>query len=233
MSDSKDTNLTLEEQKAINWRILSSLKVKVFEIYSDGTETKVTGSTLASGVIIPLSVNASNKKIIARKFRFEGITPKCYEAYSNRHDLLKTGLVEQVLAYRIVHSHSVEIEEIYSRGLLGGMDFRMLGGLAPSLSIGGTLEKIKGRKFCFFGEIIILKIPVTPPVSASPTPIFFKVLLKFTSVLLYGFVGLIVVVTLFTWLNNSLTSEEKLSYTIFDLLLCLILSGSARFSWKE
>lgn len=238
VSDSKETNLTSEEQKAISWRILSSLKVEVFEIYSDGTETKVSGSTLASGGIIPLSVNASSKKVIARKFRFEGITPKFYEAYRNRHDLLKTGLVEQVLAYRIVHSDSVEIEEIYSRGLFGGMDFPMLGGVAPSLSIGGSLEKIKGRKFCCFGEIIIPEPPITPsnvtPTVPEPSnPTFFKILLRFISVLLYGFVGLIVFIALFTWLNNILTIEEKFFSTIFYLLLCFILDSGARFLWKE
>jgi hypothetical protein len=153
------TNLASVEQEAVNWRILSSMKVEVFELYSDKTEAKLAGG------IDSVSIDTSGRKIIARKYRFEGISPRFYEAYRNRDDSQTVGLEGGVLAYRIVHAYSVEVEEIYGRGLVGSL---FANWLTPTLSIAGTYEKIKGRKFCCFGEITV---PETPPaIPASSTP---------------------------------------------------------------
>lgn len=191
-------NITPAEEQAIKWRILSSMKTEVLEIYSDGTEAKVSGS------IEGIDAGASYKKIIARKFKFEGMLPSFHEAYKKRHDPLKTPSEEEVIAYRIVHSHSVEIEEFYSNGLLAKV------GIVPTdMSIGGEYKKIKGRKFCCSGQIIIpeplslpnkkdsknsISKPSSPPRNEN----------KFLSDSLYGLGSLIVlalITTVLVWWN--------------------------------
>jgi ferredoxin len=158
LSESRDTTLTSQEREAIEWRILSSMKVEVFEIYSDGGEAKVGGLTVDAGGNISFSPNASGKRVIARKFKFEDISPRFHELYRNKSNSLEFNWKQEALAYRIVHSHSIEIEEIYSRGLLGGID--VVFGVAPTLSIGGQYERVKGRKFSCSGEITV---PEPPP----------------------------------------------------------------------
>jgi hypothetical protein len=168
-TDSRDTTLTPEERKAIEWRILSSMKVEVFEIYSDGVEARIGSLSIDPTGNLSISPNISGKKLIARKFKFEDISPRFHESYRNRLNSLKLGWEEEVLAYRIVHSHSVEIEEIYSRGLLGGIDLGILSGVSPTLSIGGQYERIKGRKFSCSGEIAVPE--PTPPPKPAPKKI--------------------------------------------------------------
>lgn len=188
----KKNNIAPIEEKAIQWRILSSKKTEVFEIYSDGTEAKVSGS------IEGINGSISHKKVIARKFKFEDILPSFHKAYKEKHDPLKIVSGEEAIAYRIIHSHSVEIEELYDNGWLANL------GINPpaDLSIGGKYEKIKGRKFCCSGQIII---PEPPPLlthgasTSIPLPPKRKEN-KLLSDSLYGLAGLIVLALIATML---------------------------------